>query len=99
MAVLHALQIWTQEFKSARLMIYEDNTGVLNSLQNLSIWGPALAPLQEIAIILAVQDIVIESFWLSSEENLLADKLSRGQWTKLTDNEKHLQKIFPNKPL
>lgn len=49
-------------------------------------------------MILAVQDIVIESFWLSSEKNLLADKLSRGQWTKLADNEKHLQKIFPNKP-
>lgn len=98
MAVLHALQLWAQEFEGALLIIHGDNTGVVNGLQNLSIRGPALKPLQEIAMILALHDIVIESRWLPSEENLLADILSRGQWAKLADNKKHLQEIFPNRP-
>ena len=61
MAVLHALQQWTNKFKGARLIIHEDNIRVVNGLQNLSMQGPALVPLQEIAMILALQQIVIES--------------------------------------
>lgn len=98
MVVLHALQLWTGKFKSAQVIVHRDNTGVVNSLQNLSIRGPALEPLRKIAMILALHDIVIESQWLPSEKNLLADILSRGQWTKLADNEKHLQAVFPNAP-
>lgn len=98
MAVLHALQLWAHEFEGARLIIHGDNTGVVNGLQNLSIRGPALSPLREIAMILALRQITIESLWLSSEENLLADILSRGQWAKLADEYKHLQEIIPNAP-
>lgn len=98
MAVLHALQLWAPKLERTRLIIHGDNTGVVNGLQNLSIRGPALDPLREIAMILALRDIVIESIWLPSEENRLADILSRGQWTKLANNEQHLQEIFPNIP-
>ncbi|MCJ1470059.1 hypothetical protein MMC07_008704, partial [Pseudocyphellaria aurata] len=77
MAVLHALQLWTQALKGAHLKIYGDNTGVVNGLQNHSIRGPALQPLREIAMILALHDITIELLWLALEENRLADILSR----------------------
>lgn len=99
MAVLHALQQWTNKFKSARLIIHGDNTGVVNGLQNLSMQGSVLVLLQEIAMILALQQIVIESLWLPSEENLLADILSKSQWARLADKFNHLQEIFPNASL
>lgn len=98
MAVLHAVQQWAAEFEGAQLIIHGDNTGVVNGLDNLLIRGPALDPLQEVVMILALRDIVVESYWLPSEENLLADILLRGQWVKLADNYKHLQKIFLNAP-
>lgn len=96
MAVLHALQKWTQEFKKARLIIHGDNTGVVNGLKSLAVCGPALDLLQNVIMILALQDIIVESYWLSSEDNSLADILSRGQWSKLANNHQHLQEIFPN---
>lgn len=98
MAVLQALQQWASKFEGARLIIHGNNTGVVNGLENLSIRGPALDPLREAVMILALRDIVIESRWLASKENLLADILSRGQWAKLADEYKHLQEIFPNRP-
>ena len=97
-AVLHALQKWRHEFRGVRLIIHGDNTGVVNGLKNTSIRGPAIDALREIALILALEDIIIESHWLSSEDNLLADILSRGQWEKLANNQKHLQIVFPNAP-
>lgn len=98
MAILHALQQWAVKFKGARLIIHGNNTGVVNGLENLSIHGPALDPLQEIIMILALRDIVVESCWLPSKENLLVDILLRGQWAKLANSYKHLQEIFPNAP-
>lgn len=98
MAVLHALQKWGHVFEGTRLVIHGDNTGVVNGLENLSIRGPALDALREAIMILAVRDIVIESHWLPSKENSLADLLSRGQWVNLADKYKHLQEIFPNAP-
>lgn len=71
---------------------------MVNSLKNISIRGPAIDALRDVAMIIALKDIVIESHWLSSEDNLLADILSHGQWRKLADNEKHLQEIFSNAP-
>lgn len=97
-AVLHALQKWASEFEGAQLIIHGDNTSVVQGLHNLSMQGPAMSPLREIAMILALRQIVIESHWLSSEDNLLADLLSRGQWARLANEHKHLQKVFPNAP-
>lgn len=98
MAVLHALQKWAQEFEGTQLIIHGDNTGVVNGLRNLSIRGPALDPLRKAVMILAVQNIVVESHWLSSEENLLADILLRSQWQKLANDYKHQQEVIPNAP-
>ena len=97
-AVLHALQTWRKEFKDKRLIIHGDNTGVVNGLENTSIRGPAIDALREMTMILALEDIIIESHWLPSKENLLADILSRGQWKKLANSHKHIQKVFSNAP-
>ena len=90
-AVLHALSTWLPLLARSRLIIYGDNTGVVQGLKHSSIVGPAMDPLRKIAMILATHDIVIESNWIPSKENFLADILSRGQWHKLTNEYSHLQ--------
>ena len=93
MAVLHALRKWLPIFKGSKLVIYGDNQAVVNGLRNGSIRGPAMKPLRDIAMLLALHDIVIESHWISSRENTLADMLSRGQWNKIADNYPLLQDL------
>lgn len=90
-AVLHALKTWLPFLAGCRLIIYGDNTGVVQGLKHSSIIGPAMDSLREIVMIFATHDIVIESNWIPSKENFLADILSRGQWDKLTDQFSHLQ--------
>lgn len=72
---MHALQTWRKKFKGKRLIIYRDNTGVVNGLENTFIRGPAIDVLREVTMILALEDIIIESHWLLSKKNPLADIL------------------------
>ena len=65
MAVLHALRKWLPILKDPNLS-YGDNQAVVNGLRNGSIRGPAMKPLRDIAMLLALHDIVIESYWISS---------------------------------
>ena len=60
MTILHALRKWLPIFKGSKLVIYGDNQAVVNGLRNGSIRGPAMKPLRDIAMLLALHDIVIE---------------------------------------
>lgn len=91
--------MWLEQFEGTWLIIHEDNTSVVNKLKNFSMREPALNSLWNAIMILALWDIVIKSHWLLFKENTLADILSQGQWAKLANNYKHLQKVFPNYPL
>lgn len=97
-AVLYALNTWLLLFADSHLITYGDNTGVVQGLKHSSNIGPAMDPLREIVMILSTHNIVIESNWILSKENFLADILSRGQWHKLTNEFPHLQILrFANK--
>lgn len=91
LAVLHALHTWLPHFAGCQLVVYGDNTGVVQGLKHSSIEGPAMDPLRDIVIIFAIHDIVIESNWIPSKNFFLADILSRGQKEKLTNEFAHLQ--------
>lgn len=67
-AVLHALDTWLPHFAGCRLVIYGDNTGVVQGLKHSSIEGPAMSPLGDIVMIFAIHDIVIESNWIPSKD-------------------------------
>lgn len=47
LAVLHALHTWLPHFAGCRLMVYGDNTGVVQGLKHSSIEGPAMDPLRD----------------------------------------------------
>ncbi len=85
-AVLIALWRWISELAGKALYIFNDNQAVCYGLVKLSIRGPAMAPLRDIAMLLAQHDIlVVEVKWIHSYENSLADMLSRMQYDKIAD--------------
>lgn len=45
-------------------------------------------------MILALYNIIIESNWISTKDNWLADILSYGEWWKLADSQSHLKQVF-----
>lgn len=59
--VLHALQTWRKKSEGKGLIIHKDNTGVVNSLENISIRRPTIDALREVTMIIALEDIIIES--------------------------------------
>ena len=63
-AIFHVLSTWLSLLARSCLIIYGDNTGVVQGLKYFSIVGPAMDPYRKIAIILATHDIVIESNWI-----------------------------------
>ena len=53
--------------------------------------GPAMAPLRDVVMLLALHDILVEVMWLDSKSNHLADLLSRGEHDKIADEYPQLQ--------
>ena len=84
-AVLVALRLWGEHFTHSRLVVHTDNSVVFHGLQHWTTRSSAISPLREIALLSAKQDIQIQPIWIPSQENLLADLLSRRDFKKLAN--------------
>ena len=82
-AVLVALRLWGEHFTHSRLVVHTDNSVVFHGLQHWTTRSPAIQPLREIALLSARRNIQIQPIWIPSQENLLADLLSRRDFKKL----------------
>jgi ribonuclease HI len=78
-AVLWALKAWIHIFVGKKVTLYCDNQAVVNDIRKLSIRGSAMKPLRVIVTLLALHDVLMETVWISSKENVLADQLSRAK--------------------
>ena len=59
-AVLYTLRQWRSKLAGARVVIYCDNQAVVNGISHTSIHGQAIAPLRDIVLILASDDILLQ---------------------------------------
>ena len=84
-AILAAMRRWLPAIQGKKLHIFCDNTAVTHGVRRLLIRGPAMAPLRDIAMLLAIYDISTEVYWLTSTENYLADLLSRFKFDQIAD--------------
>ncbi len=84
-AVLILLSQWTSVFAGKKVLLHCDNKAVVGGLRKSSIRGPAMAPLRQIATLLAIHDIELEVVWIPTGENKVADCLSRGDYTRIAD--------------
>ena len=90
-AILHALQKWLLLIQGSHLILRSDNFAVAKGVKNTSICGNAMHALRAIAMLAALNDIKIDSYWISTRQNSIADLLSRGKLQKLADKYPNLQ--------
>ncbi|KAK7041108.1 hypothetical protein R3P38DRAFT_3179665 [Favolaschia claudopus] len=84
-AVLHALRIWASPaWAGSRVLLRVDNTGGVAGLNGGSIReAPAQALLREVFLLALSFGFSISCVWVSSEQNYLADALSRFDMPRL----------------
>ena len=92
-AVHQAIQLWLVRLRDSKLTLYCDNEACVYSLRKLSIRGPAMAPLRNVAMLLAQNDIYLDAVWIPTRANKLADDLSRLRYRKIADA--HPQLRYP----
>jgi hypothetical protein len=81
MAALKAIELWgPQLLEGKRLYLFIDNTAVVGGLTKHSIRGEAMAPLRKLLLLAAAWDIELAPRWIPTQENTLADALSRHEW-------------------
>ena len=90
-AVLHAIQLWLDRLRGSKLILYCDNDACVHGLQKSSIRGPAMAPLRDIVMLLAKNDIHLVPIWIPTKANQLADDLSRFRYRKIADEHPQLR--------
>src|SRR6266496_1238820 len=84
-AILHAFLLWHNLWANGRVHIASDSSVIVDAINKHSIKGPAIRPLQSILLITAVFDINLMAFWIPSEENIVADAVSRFDFKKLAE--------------
>ena len=90
-AIVHALRTWLPIITGGLVIVHSDNTPVVAGIKKTSMRGNAMRPLRTIAMITAVHDIKLESSWIPTASNWLADMLSRGMLEKIADRVPNLQ--------
>jgi len=91
-AILFSLALWGNQLSGSSITFMCDNSSIVDAINNKSIRGPAINPLQLILLTAALHDIEINACWLSSEENWIADALSRFNLARLANFQ--LDKLF-----
>ena len=84
-AVLYAIAEWGEQWRGHTVIMMGDNSAIVRSLNTRTIRGDAIHPLQLIFLAAALFDIELLSEWLSSEENWVADALSRFDLAKVAN--------------
>ena len=75
-----------------------DNAVVVNAINARSVRGQTIDPLQLLLLTAAIYDIEIASEWLSSEDNWIADALSRFEFDKIADMFPQFQNTPSHRP-
>ena len=94
-AILHALRRWLPLCKGSHLVLHCDNFPVAKGVKKTSIRGQAMHSLRAIVMLAAVHDIEIESIWISTKQNAVADLLSRGMIQKIANVYPQFQILTP----
>ena len=91
-AILYALAKWAPLLTGCKVIFMCDNDSVVEALNKRTMRGQGIRILQLILLTSALYDIYPTASWLSSEENWVADALSRFNLLKLTNSK--LNEIF-----
>ena len=87
-AILFAFAQWSSHWHDAFVEIHCDNSAIVDAINSKSIRGPAINILQMLFLLASLDNIALKATWLSSQDNWIADALSRFEFSKLAN-------IFP----
>jgi hypothetical protein len=96
-AVLHAFALWGDSWKGHLVEVKCDNEAVVMGINKKTIRGAAIGPLQHLLLLAAVLDVEVRATWISSEENALADALSRFDMTRVSELTGQLNYSLPSR--
>ena len=94
LAILYALETWTARLTHCHIVINTDNKTAFHGLQSLRLRGASNEPLRRCLRLAAAADITIDPAWLKSEDNALADALSRHDEAVIANVCTHWQSPF-----
>ena len=84
-AVEQALLHWGTKWKGKKVIIYTDNRAGLYGFANQSIRGRSMSVLRRCLLLAAEYDLEIDTLWIQTKNNTLADALSRFKFAKITN--------------
>jgi Reverse transcriptase (RNA-dependent DNA polymerase) len=84
-AIYYALLLWCNHWQNNRVIIYCDNTTVVGALTKRSVRGSTIDPLQAILLIAALFNIDLVTQWIPTDDNFVADALSRHDFKRLAN--------------
>jgi len=76
-AVFRAFQLWSSRWTGFKVVIFVDNTNIFHGITKGSSRGAPNNVIRELHLLAAKLDILMETRWLSTHDNTLADLLSR----------------------
>jgi hypothetical protein len=91
-AILFALAKWGHRWKGYKITFMCDNSTIVSAINKKSVHGDAIDPIQLIFLTATLYDLEIDACWISSEDNWIADSLSRFQFHRLANFQ--LDKLF-----
>ena len=84
-AVEQMLLYWGREWKGKSLLLHVDNRAVAHGISNMTIRGASMQVLRRCLLLTNEYDIDLEAKWISTNDNALADALSRLEYSKIAD--------------
>ena len=84
-AVEQALLYWGPAWKGKRVVMHIDNQAVAYGLANRTIRGASMDVLRRCLLLATEYDLELETEWISTKENALADALSRLDYQAITN--------------
>ena len=87
-AILFAFALWSSQWQYCHVEVHCDNWVVVSAINSRTIQGPAIDVLQTLFLTSTLRNIDVRATWLSSQDNWIADALSRFDFDKIAN-------IFP----
>ena len=84
-AVEQSLLYWGKHWRGTKVIMNIDNRAVVHGLENRTIRGATMNVLRRCLLLATNHDLEIEARWIPTNENGLADALSRFAYDKIAD--------------
>ena len=99
-AILQAFAEWSDAWKGHTVEVKCDNLPVVNGVNNRTIRGDAINPLQSLLLLAAIHDIEVRATWIPTEENAIVDALSRFDMNRLANlvGQQHTDSLQSRQP-